>query len=155
MATLQKPSYGTSTAMSTTALATLASSATAGWQSASINNATDLALGALVTLSVTLAAGTPGADKTVYVYVYESEDGTVFTDNATGAQGLLTRRDPTNMKLIGTLATPDAGALTYRQVFAYVPVLMPRKWGLYVNNVTNLAFTAASFSYTPVQGQSV
>jgi len=155
MSTLQKPSYGSSTAITTTALATLASSATAGWQSAAIDNTTDLALGILITLSVTLASGTPASDKTVYVYVYESEDGTSYTDNATGSQGTLTRRDPTNFKLLGTIATPDAGALTYKQTFTYAPPVMPRKWGVYVNNITNLAFTAASASYTPVQGQSV
>jgi hypothetical protein len=154
MATTQVK-YGTSTTITTTALATLASSATAGWQSAAIDNATDLALGVLIYLSVTLATGTPAADKTVYVYVYESEDGTNYTDNATGSQGTLTRRDPTNLRLIGTIATPDAGALTYKQVFQYAPMPMPRKWGLYVNNVSNLAFTAAAASYTPVQGESV
>ena len=137
------------------ALATLASAALAGWQSAAIDNGADLAFGALITLSVTLAAGAPAADKTVYVYVYESEDGAAYTDNATGAAGTLTRRDPTNMRLIGTIATPDTGGLTYKQTFAYAPAVMPRKWGLFVNNVTGLAFTAAAASYTPVQGQSV
>ena len=66
-----KTKYGTSTAITTTALATLASSTTAGWQSAAIDNTTDLALGVLITLSVSLAAGSVAADKTVYVYVYE------------------------------------------------------------------------------------
>lgn len=152
---VQKPSYGSSTAITTTALATLANSATAGWQSAAIDNAADLALGVLIRLEVTLAVGSPASDKTVYVYVYESEDGTNYTDNATGSQGTLTRRDPTNMKLLGTIACPDSGALTYKQVFQYAPAVMPRKWGLYVNNFSGLAFTAATASYTPVQGQSV
>lgn len=152
---VQKPLYGTSTAITTTALATLANSATAGWQSAAIDNTADLALGVLIRLEVTLAAGSPASDKTVYVYVYESEDGTNYTDNATGSQGTLTRRDPTNMRQIGTIACPDSGALTYKQVFQYSPAVMPRKWGLYVNNFSGLAFTAAAASYTPVQGQSV
>jgi len=158
MPTIQKPSYpGASTSVVTTALATLAHDATgkAGWQSAAFDNQIDLALGVLITVKVTLAAGTPTADKTVYVYTYDSEDGTTFTDNATGAQGLLTRRDPTNLKLLGTIATPDAGALTYTQTFTYAPPVMPRKWGLFIANVTGFAFTAAVITYTPVQGQSV
>jgi len=155
MATLQKPSYGASTAITATNLATLASSALAGWQSGAISNAADLALGILITVTVTLATGTPANDKTVYVYVYESEDGVNYGDNATGSEGTLTRRDPTNMRLIGTIATPDAGALTYKQTFIYAPSVMPRKWGLYINNFTGLAFTTASASYTPVQGTSV
>lgn len=152
---LQKPSYGVEVVLTTTNLQTLASSALAGWQSAFIDNTLDLALAVLIRIHVTLAAGTPAADKTVYVYVYESADGVNYTDNATGAEGALTRRDPTNMKLIGTIATPDAGALTYKQVFQYAPPLMPKRWGIYINNVTNFAFTAAVVAYTPVQGQSV
>ncbi len=152
---VQKPSYGSSTGITSTALATLASSATAGWQSAAQDNTSDLALGVLIYLSVALAAGSPANDKTVYVYVYESEDGTNYTDNATGSAGTLTRRDPTNMKLIGTIACPDSGALTYKQVFTYAPPIAPRKWGLFINNFTGLAFTASTITYTPVQGQSV
>jgi hypothetical protein len=155
MATLQKPSYGTSTAITVTNLLVLASSALAGWQSGAINNASDLALGVLITISVTLAAGSPANDKTVYVYVYESEDGVSYSDNATGSEGTLTRRDPTNMRLLGTIATPDSGALAYKQAFIYAPSIMPRKWGIYINNFTGLAFTTASASYTPVQGTSI
>ena len=152
---LQKPSYGAEVVLTSTNLQTLANSATAGWQSPAVDNTVDLALAALIRIHVTLASGSPAADKTVYVYVYESADGTNYTDNATGSEGALTRRDPTNMKLIGTIATPDSGALTYKQVFQYAPPMMPKKWGIYINNVTNLAFTAAVVAYAPVQGQSV
>ncbi len=155
MATLQKPSYGTSTSITNTSLTTLASSATAGWQSNAIDNTSDLALGVVITVSVTLASGSPANDKTVYVYVYESEDGTNYTDNATGSVGTLTRNDPTNFKLLGTIATPTSGALTYKQMFFYAPPVMPRKWGLYINNFSGLAFTAATLTYTPIQGTSV
>ena len=155
MSTTQKPLYGTSTSIPSTNLQTLASSATAGWQGGAIDNGVDLALAALIRVQITLAAGTPVNDKTVYVYVYESEDGTNYTDNATGSEGTLTRRDPTNMRLLGTIACPDAGALTYKQTFLYAPGVMPRKWGLYLNNFTGFAFTAATITYTPVQGQSV
>ncbi len=152
---VQKPLFGTSTSVTTTNLAALASSATAGWQSAAIDNTSDLALGVKIYAAVTLASGSPANDKTVYVYVYESEDGTNYSDNATGSEGTLTRRDPTNFLLIGTIACPTSGSLTYKQVFTFAPAVMPRKWGLYVNNFTGLAFTAATITYTPVQGQSV
>jgi hypothetical protein len=156
MATIQKPSYGASVALAVTNLHSLASHATNGWQSASVDNTADLALGVLITVTIVLVAGAPAADKTVYVYVYESEDGTNFTDNATGAQAALTRRDPTNMRLIGTIACPDSGGLTYKQVFTYAPPVMPRKWGVYLNNVTNVALASSgnAVSYTPIQGQS-
>ncbi len=155
MSTVQKPLYGTSTVLTTTNLQSLASSNTAGWQSAAIDNSSDLALGALIYVSATLAAGSPANDKTIYVSVYQSEDGTNYSDNATGSEGTLTRRDPTNFQLIGSTACPTSGALTYKQVFIFAPATMPRKWGVYINNFTGLAFTAAVVSYTPVQGQIV
>ncbi len=155
MSTVQKPLFGTSTAVTTTNLAALASSGTAGWQSSAIDNTSDLALGVLIYVAVTLASGSPANDKSVYVYVYESEDGTNYSDNATGSEGTLTRRDPTNFRLIGTISCPTSGALTYKQVFTYAPAVMPRKWGLYINNFSGLAFTASVITYTPVQGQSV
>jgi hypothetical protein len=155
MATTNQPLYGTSQTITTTALQTLASSATAGWQSDANDNESDLALAVLIHVQAALASGSPANDKTIYVYVYESEDGTDFTDNATGSEGALTRHDPTNMRLIGTIACPDSGSLTYKQVFQYAPTAMPRKWGLFINNFTGLAFTAAVIRYTPVQGQSV
>lgn len=152
---VSKPLFGASVALATTNLDTLGNSSTAGWQSASVDNASELAIGVLIYISVTLASGGPASDKSVYVYVYESEDGTNFTDNATGSEGALTRRDPTNFKLLGTIACPASGSLTYKQVFMYAPPVMPRKWGLYINNFTGLAFTASDVSYTPVQVQNV
>jgi len=152
---VQKPSYGTSVALTTTALQTLASAALAGWQSDAIDNASALALAILIRVKAVMAAGSPANDKTIYVYIYQSEDGTNFDDNATGAEGALTRRDPTNMQLIGTIAVPTSGGLTYEKVFHFVPPVMPRKWGVYINNFTGVAFASAVVSYTPVQGQSV
>lgn len=155
MSTTQKPSYpGSSTTVTNTGLTTLASSATVGWQSNAIDNAgADLALAALIRVSVTVANTAPANDKTVYVFVYESENGSQYTDNATGSVGGLTIRDPTNLKLIGTIACPTQN-LAYEQVFTYAPMVMPRKWGLVIINFTGMAFTAATVTYTPVQGQS-
>lgn len=155
MSTTQKPLYGSSASIANTNLTTLASSATAGWQSNAIDNAgADLALGAVIRVSVTVANTAPGSDKTVYVFIYESENGSQYTDNATGSVGTLTIRDPTNLKLLGTITTPTQN-LAYEQVFTYAPMVMPRKWGLVIINFTGMAFTAATLSYTPVQGQSV
>ncbi len=152
---VQKPSYGTSVVLTTTNLQSLASSATAGWQSAAIDNAAALALAVIIRVKAVMAAGSPANDKTIYVYAYESEDGTNYTDNATGSEGTLTRRDPTNFTLLGTIAVPTSGALTYEKVFQYAPMVMPRKWGIYINNFTGVAFASAVVSYTPVNGQSV
>src|SRR3989304_5872418 len=69
-----KKAYGTSTAITIT-LASLAHSDNAGRESAAIDNGTDKFIDALVQIAIKLAAGTPSADKAVYVYAYGSEDG--------------------------------------------------------------------------------
>ncbi len=155
MSSVQEPRFGTATALTVTALTTLASSATAGWQSAAIDNTSDLALGALIYVSATLASGPTTGDQTIYIAVYQSEDGTNYSDPATGSEGLLSRRDPSNFTLVGNISCPTGGPITYKQVVKFAPPTMPRKWGVYLNNFTGLAFTAAAVNYTPLQGQIV
>lgn len=152
-----KPLYGSETVLTTTNLQSLGNSATAGWQSGAVDNSSALALGELIRVHIKLVAGSPGSDKSVYVYIYESEDGTNYDDNATGTEGTLTRRDPTNMKLLGTISTPDSGALTYKKTFRYEPPIMPLKWGIYINNFSGLALDSSGnvVAHTPVQGQVV
>jgi len=138
-----KTAYGTSTAITCT-LASLAAGASR--ESAAIDNQTDLFTDALVSVTVKLAAGTPSNESTIIVYVYGSGDGTNYTDNATGSDAAITLRSRPIMNGIGTIATPDPGGLVYKggpwsvaQAFGGV---MPRKWGIVVRNMTNLAFDA-------------
>lgn len=138
-----KIAFGTSTALTVT----LASLATAGArESTVVDNTSDLFLDALVRLQVKLQAGSPGSDKAIYVYAYGSEDGTNYTDNATGSDAAVTMRAPSNLRLIGVINTPDSGALTYKShpmsVAAAFGGVMPRKWGIVVENKTNIAFDA-------------
>jgi hypothetical protein len=150
-----KKAYGTSTAITIT-LASLASSLNAGRESTAVDNGTDKFLDALVQVVVKLAAGSPSADATVYIYAYGSEDGTIFTDNATGADAAITLTDPRNMKLIGTIKCPAAGGLTYESqpmsVAKAFDWVLPRKWGIVVINNTNVAFdtTGSSAKYSGV-----
>jgi len=138
-----KKAYGTSTAITIT-LASLAHSDNAGRESAAIDNGTDKFIDALVQIAIKLAAGTPSADKAVYVYAYGSEDGTTFTDNATGADAAITLTDPPNVREIGRIRCPAAGGLTYESqpmsVAKAFDWILPRKWGIVVRNNTNVAF---------------
>lgn len=138
-----KVAYATSTSITCT-LASLASSATAGRESTAIDNSTNKYHDAIVQLSVKLASGTPANDKAVYVYAYGSEDGTTYTDNATGSDAAVTLRNPPNAKLIGTIPCPDSGAVTYEgQPMRVAPAfggLLPREWGIIVRNYTGVAF---------------
>lgn len=140
-----KKAYGTSTAMTIT-LASLAHSDNAGRESTAVDNATNLFLDALVQVKVKLQAGTPSADRTVYVYAYGSEDGTTFTDNATGTDADITLTDPPNSKLIGSIRCPAAGGLTYESqpmsVAKAFDWVLPRKWGIIVRNNTNVALSS-------------
>lgn len=141
----RKISYDTSTAITIT-LASLASSATASRESTSIVNTTNLYIDAMVYLAIPLQTGTPANDKAIYVYFYESEDGTNYTDNATGTDAALTLRSPTNLRGPFVISTPDSGALTYKAVIGSVASffggVMPRKWGIVVNNFTGLTLNA-------------
>ena len=138
-----KKEYGASTAITIT-LASLAHSDNAGRESDAVDNGTNKFIDAFVQVAIKLAAGTPSADKAVYVYAYGSEDGTTFTDNATGADAAITLTDPPNMKLIGVIRCPSAGALTYESqpmsVAKAFDWILPRKWGIVVRNNTNVAF---------------
>ena len=111
-----------------------------------VDNSTNLYLDALVRLHIQMATGTPVSDKTIYVYAYGSEDGTNYTDNATGSDAAITLRVPTNLRLIGTIAVPDAGAQTYKSApLAVAPAfggILPVKWGIVVQNRTGVAFGA-------------
>ena len=148
-----KKAYGTSTPLTIT-LASLAHSDTAARESTSVNNAatSEQFIDALVQLKVTLSSGTPSADRTVYVYAYGSEDGTIYTDNATGSDAAITLTDPPNAKLIGAIRCPNAGSLTYEaqpmgvaKVFDW---MMPRKWGIIVRNNTNITLNASTSNHT-------
>jgi hypothetical protein len=152
-----KLAYDSSAALTIT-LASLASSATAGRESTAIDNTSNLGEDALVFVKVKLQAGTPANDKAIYVYAYGSEDGTNYTDPATGTDAAITLRDPTNLRLIGVINTPDSGALTYKSnpfsVAAAFGGILPRKWGIVIRNYTGIAFDATagnhSITYTGV-----
>lgn len=156
-----KNKYGTSTAITIT-LASLASSATASRESTAIDNGTNLFVDALLYVAVKLQAGTPANDKAIYVYGYGSEDGTNYTDNATGSDAALTQRVPTNLRLIGVIAAPDAGGLTYKGVYTVAQAfggVLPRKWGIVIQNYTNVTLSATggdhAVTYTGIHYQSV
>jgi hypothetical protein len=140
-----KLAYGSSTAI-TISLASKTSSATVGQESTAIDNSSDLFVDAIVQLTIAFQSGTPSADETVYVFAYGSEDGTVFTDNATGSNASITLRQPPAARLIGTIPVPDSGGLTYEgqpmRVAAAFGGILPIEWGIIVLNYTGVTFHA-------------
>lgn len=158
MSTTNKIAFGASTAITITP-STLGS--TSAWQSASVDNSTNLYLDALVTLTATLSNGTPGSDKQINVYAAGSEDGTKWpgegsgnNDGVTGADATITLESPTNLKLIGSISAPTANKTYTSQplsVAAAFNGILPRKWSIVVENRTGMAFVAgATLQYSGV-----
>jgi len=91
-------SYGAWTALTVTALQSLASSATAGWQSDRIDNTSTKALDYEIMVKLPMANTAPANDKAVYVFVspamydgsswYQADGGT--TTLPSGTQGTYT-----------------------------------------------------------------
>lgn len=162
MSTL-KPAYGSSTAITWTSAATLASGSASGC--AAIDNTSNLYVDLMVTILATLASGTPTAGGAVYVYVAATEDGSTWTgtnaaslDNYTGSDAAVTLQSPSVFAGPFTIPTPNGGLLA-RKVIPSIArlaggVLLPRKIGLIAQNSTGLAFTAFSATYSGLQYQS-
>jgi len=138
-----KLAYGSSTAITCT-LASLADNTAR--ECTAVDNTSNLYMDALVRLHIKLQTGTPANEMAVYVYAYGSEDGTNYTDNATGSDAAVTLRAPTNLKLVGVISCPTAGGLTYKShpisIASAFGGILPRKWGVVVENQTAVAFSA-------------
>lgn len=157
MSTTTKELFGSSTPLTIT-LDTLADSAAR--ECTAVDNTTNLYQDVLVSLSIPLATGTPVNFQALYVYAYASEDGTNYGDNATGSDAALTMRVPTNLRNIGGIQTPTSGGLTWKShpmsVARAFGGVLPRKWGIVVQNLTGLAFgIGCTASYTGINSQSV
>lgn len=144
--------YGTSTSITCT-LDSLANGSAR--ECTAINNGSNLFLDAELYLAIPMASGSPSSDKQINVYFYASEDGTNYTDNATGSDAAVTMRSPTNLFGPFVISVPDSGALTYKAVIPSVARMfggiLPRKWGIVVENKTGLAFsTGCVKTYTGI-----
>jgi hypothetical protein len=156
-----KQAFGSSTAIT----ATLASITGAGAarESTVVDNGTNLFLDVMVYVAVKLQAGSPSGDRAIFIWAYASEDGTNYTDNATGSDAAITLRVPTNLRPLGTINTPDSGGLTYKSgpmsLAAAFGGVIPRKWGIVVQNLTGVTFSATegdhAKSYTGIYYQTV
>jgi len=163
MATTDKIVYGTSTAITCT-LASLASSATAGRGAAAVDNTTNKYDDAMLTVAVKTSASALANDKACYVYLYGSEDGTIYNGSSAEAEGTdaaVTVDSPTNLKGPYVIACP-ASSVTYRTVIPIAAAfggVMPRKWGFVLRNYTGQALSATegdhTKSYTGIHYESV
>ena len=150
--------YGTSNALSFAGAFSTAANNAVHSSAAITTSTTNNIVDALVRVQATV--GTVASPNQIVVYVYGSEDGTNYagnsgtSDDVDGtAKALTALQSPTNMRLLGVVSTMVSSATVKSQpmsVAAAFGGVMPRKWGIVVQNTTGAAFTAASGSYSEV-----
>lgn len=154
MATVTQ-TYGAYTAMTVTNLQSLASSATAGWQSARV----DLqALGSLdveIFVKLTTANTAPANDKAMYVYAspaITTDGGTTWlhadqgtTTLPTGSEGTTTIATPNDLKLVGVLSytTQQMVCQGSFNLSAAVGQSMPSGFSLIIINYSGAALSTS------------
>jgi hypothetical protein len=150
MSTTFKTTFGASTTIGAITLASLAASTVGvGREGTVIDNTSDLYLDAMLYLAIKLGSGTIGMDSCVYVYVYGSEDGTNFNESTvTGSNAAITFGTSHNLKLAGVMifGTSVTGTGTQKLTIGSIASCfggnLPRKWGVVIQNATNIAFSA-------------
>jgi hypothetical protein len=158
MATVTNLSWATLVAMTVTNLHSLASSATAGWQSAVVDNSTNLYLDALVTVVLDFANTAPANDKAAYVYAYGGVESGVYTNPASGTEGAITlvsiATTAQALRLIGVVPyttqneVAEAGPFSVGAAFGGA---LPSFWGIVIMNYSGAAL-AASLNTVKWQG---
>lgn len=163
MATTNSEKINSYTTLTVTNLQSLASSATAGWQSTRVSNVANLALDYYVFVKLTTANTAPANDKAAYVYIspaistdagttwLQSDQGT--TTLPTGAEGTTTIASPNNLKLLGVLSYTTAqmimqGGFLLSNAFGQN---MPEGFSIIIINFTGAALsTSCVVSYEAI-----
>ncbi len=158
-------SYGTYAALTVTNLQSLASDATdafAGWQSARVDNRTTSALDYEIRVHLTTANTAPANDGAAYVYLVPwVHDGSAWAAGGnfgtvtlpTGSEGTASMSDPNSMK--GPIALPYKLATQIMQGWFTVASLcggiVPDGWSLAIRNATGAALsTGCVVEYRPI-----
>ncbi len=136
--------------MTVTNLHSLANSATAGWQSAVVDNSANLYLDALVQVKIDFANTLPANSKAVFIYAYAGLESGVYSYPCTGSEGTLTLSDitanPTAVRRIGTVPYLVQDAVIPSSPFSVATglgMVLPELWGLAIINQSGAAFAAS------------
>lgn len=159
----QKPSIGATVVMTVTNLQSLASSATAGWQSDKVSNIVTLANDYEIFVKLTTANTAPANDKAAYVWIcpfYTTDAGTTWFAASqgtatlpTGTQGTTTIASPHNLRLLGVL-NYSTQQMVLQDVFLLSNCFgnrMPDGFSIIITNFTGAALsTGCVVDYSPL-----
>ena len=146
---------GSYTAITVTNLQSLASSATAGWQSGRISDVSTKALDYTIFVKLTTANTAPANDKAAYVYVspaMSTDAGTTWlhADGGTGtlpsgSEGTYTIASPNNLKLLGVLSytTQQMVMQGSFNLSGAVGLSMPEGFSIIIVNYTGAALSTS------------
>ena len=156
--------YGSYTAITVTNLQSLASSATAGWQSGRIDNQTSVkAIDYEIFVKLTTANTAPANDKAMYVFISSAmttDGGTTWLHSdqgtatlPTGSEGTTTIATPHNLKFLGILnyTTQQMVCQGNFNLSAAVGQSMPDGFSIIIINFSGAALsTACVVSYRAI-----
>lgn len=147
-------SYSSVQTLTVTNLHSLASSATAGWQSAVVDNTTDLYLDAVVQVVLDFANTAPANEACALVFAYAGLN-TTYTNPASGSQGSITLTNAftteQNLRPLGRVPYTTADEVAEgspMSVAAAFGGVLPPKWGVVIINYSGAALAASGSSVT-------
>lgn len=144
-----------------TNLNSLASSLTAGWGSAAVDNTTNLYLEVLVQLNLAAVNTAPSSQKGFFIYAYGLLDtaGSLYTTTGAtsggtpGSQGALTFPDisanPINLPLVGIVPYVGQNTAINSPQFSLSKAFngwIPPKWGIAIVNGSGMTIAASGNS---------
>jgi hypothetical protein len=146
-----KLAYSSVQTMTVTNLHSLASSQTAGWQSAVVDNTSNLYEDALVQVVLDFAASAAANDRAAYVYAFGGIESGVYSNPASGSEGAITLTNITttaqNLRLIGVVAYNTTGEVAESSPMSVGAAFggdLPPYWGLVIMNYSGAALAASA-----------
>ena len=150
--------YGSYTTRACTSFYSLASSKTTGVAASgpATTSTTNNIVDAMVTVDVTVGAITPTASTNILIWAYGSENGTTFSGAQSGSVEALGTDsaetidvDGNNLVYLGSIHCHTASIQDESKPMSIASAfggIMPRKWGLVIQNQTGLALAASGHS---------
>jgi hypothetical protein len=161
MATIQR-NPGSSVTMATTALQSVANSATVGWQSAKIDDTSNKAVDYQINVQIAAVNTAPANDKAIYIYAvpwyydgstwYPGADlGSATALTGTDAAGTIVAGNGLRIAKIIPYVTQNQPMSTQFNLMSVFPT-MPDAWSLVVVNYTGITLASSGnvIKYKPI-----